>query len=306
MSYQRQIGRILRHLGIEFDQQTTSAYNVDCPFCQDNGKHCGIFFDNMATSCWHCKEKSTFFRILQAYVGLTLDEYKELMESETEPSDRPALEEIESILRGDDENVDHVKEVTWPPEGCAPIVKAVDMGRVPSFMERRRLDLDECLDRDVHIGLVGKFTGRFVMPVLFKGKVVAFQARAMDDNLEPRYHTEGDISRYVYGIDDMVDGEPGVVVEGIFDSWRVGHNCVSVFTKSISPEQFLLLREKKPSEWIFVFDPDAFWDARTEGGEASAILGDISIAKLPAGKDPDDFDQMELHRLLYERGTLTA
>jgi len=98
-------------------------------------------------------------------------------------------------------------------------------------------------------GSNGKFfpaNHNLAIPCMLKNKIVSYQTRFINPltlsdkpsgKYPPKYFTVGAKSSTVYNI-DRADGEVIVLVEGPFDTWRVGHNfAISPWGKSLSAHQ---------------------------------------------------------------------
>ena len=66
-----------------------------------------------------------------------------------------------------------------------------------------------------------------------------------------------------------------------------GFPSVCTFGTSFTPRQRKLIRDKKLKELIFLWDGEAYADAKREGQEMAPYVQTVKIARLPTGVDPD-------------------
>lgn len=91
------------------------------------------------------------------------------------------------------------------------------------------------------------FDDRVVIPLIQGCCLVGWQARLAKRDLDPGdikfYNSPGIMkSRILYNLDNAMQYDTVVLVEGVFDAWRVGDNAVAMFGKSLSPMQMLQLK----------------------------------------------------------------
>jgi len=292
----RKVEYVLKLLDIDFEFQTRKAFNVACPFCDDSGKHCGIFVDTDRPNfnCWKCGTSGAFYELLQEYNSLPWDDYKSLMESPEQVFDKTPLQAIQEILGSPNDEVEEIQDVSFPPEGAIPIdLMSVDR-YVQDFLTDRKLSFDFCSIQQIHIGVTGRYANRFIIPVYQQGEIVAFQARHLQRKYEPKYLSAGDVSNFVYGIDHIDPNYPAAITEGILDSWSTP-NSGATFTTSISDAQICLMGRKNPIYWVLCWDmgedgSDAFWKGRKAVFNLAGHFGASKIRSiaLPKGKDPDN------------------
>lgn len=306
-SNRERLERILRYLQISFQTPTRNALNIDCPFCSDDGGHCGIFCDTSEFNftCWKCKSSGNLFTLLNEITQLSFREFQELMNSNRSLDERSPLMQIQSVIGHDDATAQEAREVGWPPKGSVSIEKLQKDSQVRSFLKVRELALDWCKEAGVRIGVIGRYTGRFIIPICYRGAVVAYQARAMSNRLYPKYLTEGDVSYFLYNLDNIDPAKPIAITEGIFDAWTIGNNAISSFSAALSDHQISLMRQINPPYWILCWDigedgSDAFWKGREVAQNLAGLFGSgkITYLELPPGEDPSSLGRSRMQELL--------
>jgi DNA primase len=243
------------------------------------------------------------FDFLSAIRGITWAEYKDLIGGNAPPENQTALQQIKSILNKQCEQSEQ-KEVVWPPPGTIELKKVLNDQLVQKFISKRKLDIKKCLENNVRIGVIGRYTGRFIIPIHFLGEVVAYQARDMTGKSNAKYLTEGLVSNLLYNVDNVNPTQAIQIAEGIFSSWALP-NSVASFSASLSTEQINLMRDISAPCWILCWDigedgSDAYWKARPVLNQLVAVFGSskIKYVMLPHGEDPDSLGKEKMKKLL--------
>jgi len=141
----------------------------------------------------------------------------------------------------------------------------------------------------------GYYRGRHIIPVHISGKFLTFEARDFTSKAIPKtlYPKHRPIHSYLWNIDNIIPGQPIIVVEGTKGAIAVlkfGYlNVVSSFGARLTPDQVVLLMTKQPPEITIVYDADE----AGERGSNDALINilawaDVYNVKLPDGTDPWD------------------
>lgn len=142
-----------------------------------------------------------------------------------------------------------------------------------------------------------RLSGRIVIPIHEEGLIQCYAARAIDDTepkeLFPAATTGVNKSHYVWGLDDIKQGDHVTLTEGIFDALSVratGNKACAVLGSNLSDVQTGKLLSKKPASITLCFDGD---DAGRKEWIAAyrKLCGrrfqQIYIVNLPDGQDPN-------------------
>ncbi len=143
---------------------------------------------------------------------------------------------------------------------------------------------------------------RLVVPVFWMGKLVGWQTRAIDRSM-PKYYTMPGLKKtqMFFNGDRARGAKFGVVVEGVFDAFRLGpKHSVALLGQEVSAKQ----RELALAFWstgalCVILDPEALEDLKRV--ERINIMlnpdnfrwGVFSLA-LPSGSDPASTDRQAL------------
>ncbi len=295
----------LTSCGIGYNNQTTNAVNICCPFCNDEGYHCGVFLDNLNYHCWKCHSVGSLYELLRVVLRISYKDYLELFQSVYgEITDETIIERLKKVLNPEvEKQLKGTKEVKWPPPNTVSIEKMGSDIVVTNFLTKRNLELGFCIEKGVRIGLIGRLMNYFVVPVIEGGQVVAYQGRSMLLTAKRRkYMSEGMMGDFLYNYDEIIPDSPVAIVEGIFDCWST-RNSVASFGTNLSDTQIYKLAKLKFSEIILAWDigndgSDAFWVSRKVVERLRTIFGadKVKSISLPAGEDPASlgFHNMEI------------
>lgn len=199
------------------------------------------------------------------------------------------------------------KPVSWPGR-CIPLaelpaehaaIRYVRLRRFDPGVLTREWDVRYCLESEHSL-----VRDRLIIPVYWDGEMVGWQARAIGEkHAGPKYYTMPGLKKtqMLFNGDRARKSKFGVVVEGVFDAFRVGPAAVALLGKAMSGRQ----RELAVEYWgggamCILLDPDAVEDMERvtkQLNPAAFKLGAWSMV-LPDNKDPADFDSKELWGLI--------
>jgi DNA primase len=113
-------------------------------------------------------------------------------------------------------------------------------------------------DYELRYALVDDFQGRVIIPIVYQGKIVGYQGRAILPKLEPKYRfNEGfTASHFLFNFDRAVSSDVVVIMEGVFDAFRSIENAVALFTNQMSVWQKTLIVRAGWKRAIVMLDRD--------------------------------------------------
>lgn len=243
------------------------------------------------------------------------------------------------LLRNKDSNANMALDYLTKRGIGADIIKKYHIGIAPKaytalYDELRKDFSNEVLEKAGLVlksdkgGYIDRFRNRVIIPIQNEnGKFVAFGARALEKDQNPKYLNSSDSliynkSRLLYGLytaKEAIKHEDSVILmEGYFDvisSQAHGiENCVASCGTSLTPDHVKLLSRYTKSRRIYLsFDTDSAGQKATARGasiikEVFAGLGnvkqfdesylpssddkyacEIRVIAPPEGKDPDEF-----------------
>lgn len=275
-----------------------------CPGCTDHSNHGGFNIITGSYRCWKCHGTSAPQALAWA-AHISVYEAKKLIQRFTYGGAAPVAKPEK-----------HASSLVIPGG------ELHEMHR--QYLLKRGLDPDYLVR---YYGIKGTMLGtrwegkdfslRIIIPVKDpSGRIVSFQGRDITgDDSRNRYEAPpkdkvlANYKHMVYGADLAWNRNSVVVVEGVFDAWKLGPGAVCTFGTGMTKEQILLL-----SHWknvIFFFDPES--DAQQHADEYArdvAMYGsNVEVAyedfgTLPNGdkRDIGDLAPHELTRIKNELG----
>ena len=147
--------------------------------------------------------------------------------------------------------------------------------------------------------------GRLIIPIVMREAMVGWQARYVGDLdwkswSPPKYYNPPGMNKrmMLYGFDQARPSSFCVVVEGASDAWAVGPGAVALLGKSMSQQQFDLIR----THWraaVVMLDDDAEQAADKVCNQLRDVMPVVRVS-LPAGADPASIGSQEaLWDLIY-------
>lgn len=136
----------------------------------------------------------------------------------------------------------------------------------------------------------GRWRGRIIAPIYLENKIVSYITRDCTGNSSLPYIDCPEVECHIppkktlYNIDRMKNA--GILVEGITDVWRLGDGAIASFTSNMTPEQKILLIQKRPKKLFVMYDEDAKRKAKDLAYELGPYMS-VELITLDKG-DPAD------------------
>lgn len=183
------------------------------------------------------------------------------------------------------------------PKGLAPMQEAHR-----KYLRSRGYDPDELERRWSLQGLgleAGELRWRIFIPVILHGKTVSWITRSISDKEVARRYYTATKKQEVYFHKDLLYGIDYarysiVIVEGVFDAWRIGPGAVATFGTRVSDAQIVQIASFQ--ERYICFDKGAERYSQRLVNELSLYPGKTYEVQLNA-KDPGSATQKELKKL---------
>ena len=299
------VGDLFDSLGVDWQDEgkniSSNCVGVCCPFCGDDGYHCGVFRDYKNFTCWKCSRVGSLWLLLRELVsGLTYDEYLRMVSSPKTLPGTVAGRVAAIFAKQPEQTVSAAPvEVVPPGEEIWPNTAKFFPGLLP-FLRRRNITLGACARYSARYQTAGQYAARMIIPVYNEDVCVGFQARDVTDTADTKYLIPPGVklNNYLYNFDYCSNGYV-FFVEGPLDVWRMGPGSVCTFGTHVTDNQMRLLSTKPNIKHaVLLWDSDAYWKARVAAEKMSHLFDDITIVKLPDGSDPDSLGQDETYRLI--------
>jgi len=280
---------------------TLRCVGIACPFCYDSGFHCGVFPPGNF-SCWKCGSRGTPSRLAKA-LGIPVDEYLGFLGVEAPVAEEDALSKVREIL--DRQLISKPRDpVEKIPNEAVPVsAGTIRKNRwLRAFLERRGITLKTCIDHNVlYCPTGGRWGYRLIVPIYRGTEVRGFQGRDVSGRARASWLTANGFKE----INEMLYPYPEervrrvIIVEGVFDQWRIGEGSFATFGTNLSPvRRLLLIKVLRPMQLVFAWDSDAYGYALKAAKEMLPFVSDVRVLRLPEGEDPDSLGRGELVRMI--------
>ena len=298
------IESILNQFGISNkSNDLNTIININCPWCRGSTRGlpdfrflCGIFKPKGNFHCLRCGRKGSFKFLIQELTDITNKEYDDLFTVNVNND-----ENITDIIKNKFRQKKNTKENNTLNDIPGVLIdeKVVnDSLLLSTFMTSRNIHLNTLIQYKCRMcSCVGKYANRLILPVIENDEIVSFQARDLTGKSSKKYDNPSvPLSNFLYKT-DFVDDSHVYIVEGIFDAWRMQHNTVAVFGKSLTKQQRRLLRKLNVKKYIFCLDSDAYCAIIKETKELMDYVDNVGMIMLPKGKDPDNLGREKIEQL---------
>lgn len=280
--------------------------SIQCPFCDDHSNHGNLSVEKGNYRCWRCNGGNPIQAVALA-AHIPWKSAKELVVRHSHGvaspnyKARPTTCGVESItLPGTKISEPHIK-----------------------YLEGRGFDPEELEFYHNILGTtdIGTWNGidfryRVIIPVFdVDGNLCTFQGRDYTGRQELRYKccpVDMAVTHHkhlLYGAELARNRDRIVVVEGVFDQWRMGPGAVATFGTSLTREQVNLLTNWK--EVILLFDPEPEAQAHAHeyandiascGISVEVCAAEFGLDKNGNPRDPGDLTPDEARGIMAELG----
>ena len=261
---------------------------IQCIFCLANGFHLGVNLAAKTYSCFRCGAKGN---------GVALV-------AEIEKVSKKQAYHITRKYLNLDAAITLKNKVTTYSEQVElkGLTKEFSLSAM-EYLRKRNFDAQKLIKQyDLYYGgIVGDFKFRIVAPVYLDHQIMSLVGRDITDKSDRRYKvlsvskSKLPIKSTLYNIDNA--GRDVIIVEGIFDCWRIGDSCVATLGTKFTAEQILLLKGFRNA--FILFDPEARRQAEKLSAMLQGIVSHVEIITLDKG-DPAEMNQQEVLNLRKE------
>lgn len=272
------------------DNVSTGWTSVNCFYCIDHANHLGINLRSKVFNCYKCAETGNAFKLIQEIDGI--DFYKALA----------IVKEFSGLVSSYVPKEKHYQtKLKWP----VGTLKTFPQTHLDYLTSRKYLP-DTVIEKYnlLATGPIGNFNHRILIPVTMNGRILSFVGRDITNKSSLPYKNSPDTmcikdpKRCLYNIDSVLQSK-ALVVEGIFDAWRIGDGAVATFGTKYTHEQLSILKNLKR---VFVlYDADAISIAHKLAHDLSSIVHDVKVLELSEG-DPDNLTANDVLALRKEIG----
>lgn len=266
------------------DNVSSGWIGISCLFCIDHSNHMGISLKTKAFNCYKCAETGSAVKLVQTIEGIS--------------SIKQVFTIIEEFTGGQyTPKEKHYQSKVLLPSGTS---KKLTPNHI-NYLIKRKFD-PEAVTKQYDLygtGPLGDFKHRLIIPVKMNNRLLSFVGRDISGKSELPYRNSSDtysikdVKQCLYNIDSILQNK-AVIVEGIFDAWRIGDGAVATFGTKYTHEQLRLLRGLKRA--YVLYDSDAIPLAHKLAHDLSAIVPSVEVLELDAG-DPDAMSEDDVRAL---------
>lgn len=285
------VREVLDELGVDYRESGKNIghgwVGTHCPFCNENSYHLGIHLDSTVMSCFVCGQTGNIL----TYTAKQMRSYKAAI---------AFLKKFIPIeLRPpEEETYNTITKVELPSNAT----KTPSKYQI-NYLKKRGYNWKTLHDKYdfYYCGPTGNFANRIIVPVYSQRRIVTFTSIDIvkDTNLRYRHLAEKKsiipIKNTLFGIENT-NKHSVIVVEGLFDKFRIGDNCVCSFGTQVKQEQILLL-SKFARVYICFDGDDAGRKAARKLSDNLAAFTEVFVITLANDYDPDSLPRKEIKEL---------
>ena len=330
------VERILQDIGFDPILRKGNNLWVRCPHPEHEDIHpsCSVNAKSGLWKCWSCdKEKGmkgnlTF--LIRVKTGCSWKRAKEITAGEATVYD--TMHNLKGKLVYDESTAKQRIEESklpdiWIPSDARPLKKRTKENKEYwDYLTGRDVSTEAIRFFKVCYCRTGLYGGRILAPVMVNRLPKGFVARMIYDDEVPIGHDDDKylfphlmkVQKVIYNYDHITVGKPLIVVEGVTDVWhlwqmdhKIFRNVCGILTSRVSSFQLDLLASKKPKVIYWMMDGDVGIDNKEGKFEANrkmleSAFDDIRYVLLDKGKDPTDYSESQLTRLMEIAGPAQA
>ncbi len=272
---------------------------VCCPFCRkiDRSFHCGIFNEQFNFSCFRCGASGSLYDLLHELTGIEYQEFYQIVKHSYLDDPAPTSQKIRDRLFPKIEQSENKYKDNLP---LPPRSKNTE--QFNQFLKYRKFSEKKIKYYGAYFCNSGEYKGRIILPIYNKtGQRVAFQSRNLQrvkqkrgtSYLNPRFPF-GD---HLYCLNKHKK-KWALIVEGIFDRWRIGQGSLATFRNNLTKAQLLLLLQYNIKTIYIGWDSDAISKSIKVAEEISPLFNCVKLLILPDREDPDTLGRDKIFELM--------
>lgn len=264
-----------------------------CPFCNSSGYHLGYNTYAGYFNCWRCGWHSEY-QTLKELLNLSASKIKEIFEFYT-------ISGIKTLPK----NLVKKAEKCELPFGTIPL-----RNNHRKYLIKRKFNSKHIEEQWGVKGTLSfdDYANRIIIPITHNGILCSYQGRDITENSYLRYKACKSVNEVInhqdliYGFDEAREYKQCIVVEGVFDTWRLGFGAVSVFGIEFSKNQIFLLAKNFKKVYI-MFDNELVAQRQAKKLQSELLFRGVECEIANCNyKDPAEMPQEEANKLMTKLG----
>jgi len=273
--------------------------NIQCPFCNDKSNHLGVNINTGTYNCWKCSATGELSFLISELLSIEEYKSKKLIKKYREDfveakKERRVISNTELILPKEATNILPDKHRQY----------LIGRGFDPDYIQKK-YGIMAC-------DILGDYKFRIIIPIFFKGKLVNFAAKAIDDsaNLKikncPNEKVIIQRDSLLYNIDN-IKNRKAIIVEGFTDVWKMGDCTIATMGTKFTNAQIQLLSVYCSEAYILYDSKEKDVQAPIQAEKLAhslySLIKKVEILELPHG-DPGDLTYSEVENIKKEIGII--
>lgn len=241
-------------------------WNCRCPICGDsktkpNARRFVInyypAYDTYMYKCHRCGESGSVYSLCSSLYGISFHEAKKKLDmTEYNPSTiKKIINHVKYDAKDDISNTE--LDIDLKNE-CYSVNSIVDdkrgirlINKLKNFISSRMIS-DECF-----IAHSGRYKSRVIVPVINDNKLEYFQARSLDNDIQPKYlNPYVNKTPIIYNKNKISPDKSIIITEGLIDAMSVGSQCTCTLGADISDEKLEVIFSLTKKDVVICSDND--------------------------------------------------
>ena len=279
--------------------------NIECPHCNGNGYHLGFNLETAHYYCYRCGSHQIEVTLMKL-LNISYEQAKSLVET--------YKLRRKGFVHSFTPNVVKIKKKGFKlPSDIGPL-----QGTARNYLRKRNFDPDSLI-RTWDLKATTPFSKldgidyrfRILAPIYWNGKVVSFQARDYTGKQELKYKAcpeERETIHHkhiLYGHPTLWEKRRGILVEGIFDVWRLRLSACATLGTGYTSDQVRVMT-KTFDELFILFDPEPIAQKRAHELQEELAFWGVKTHVIDPGltTDPGDMSDDDATHILKELNML--
>lgn len=280
-----------------------------CPFCppskHDGKRKLSVNFTKNLYHCWRCGASGRASELLHQYSNIDNKELNNYAFKDFDKTTKLRFHNSNSKAR----ETSDIKTEIFAYDNITLKILENALPNAHAYLNNRGITDEEIKYYDIRVGLYA-YKDRILIPTFDDyGNVTYFVARDYVGKSPMKYFNAKDTnkSEHVWNLDKVKENDIVIITEGCFSGISAnrvpGMTAVCTFGKAFSDEQVRAIVKHKPKEIILSLDGDV---SERETEKSLKLIrryfnGLLTVAHLPADKDPNDMTLEEYQKVINER-----